>query len=109
MSDWVYIVGEGAYNQDFLIKDRQTGDALDLSGATVTMFIKTTDGITDFPTGGTLMSVVGEETAGTARLVVQNTFMPQSADMYSAQIQIQTTSLVKTFIIDLRVIRSLSS
>ena len=109
MSDWIYIVGEGGYNQDFLIKDRQTGDPLDLSGATVSMFIKTTDGITDFPTGGTLMSVVGEATAGTARLVVQNTFMPQSADMYSAQIEVQTTSLVKTFIIDLRVIRSLSS
>ncbi len=109
MSDWVYIVGEGGFNQDFLIRDRETGDPLDLDGAVVTMFIQTTDGVTDFPTGGTLMTVVGDPDAGTARLVVQNTFMPQSADMYSAQIQIQTTSLVKTFIIDLRVIRSMSS
>ncbi len=108
MSDWVYIVGEGGYNQDFLIKDRQTGDPLDLNGAVVTMFIKTTDGLTSFPDGGTGMAIVDAD-GGTARLVVQNTFMPQSADMYSAQIQVQTTSLVKTFIIDLRVIRSLSS
>ena len=109
MSDWVYIAGEGGYNQDFFILDRQTGDPLDLTGATITMFIKSTDGVTDFPVGGTNMAIVGDATEGNTRLVVQETFMPQDADMYSAQIQIQSTSLVKTFIIDLRVIRSLSS
>jgi len=109
MSDWVYIVGEGGFNQDFQVRDRNTKEPLDVSGATVTMFIKTTDGVTDFPVGGTDMTILGDGTQGLVRLVVQNTFMPQSADMYSAQIEIQTTSLVKTFIIDLRVIRSLSS
>ena len=109
MSDWVYIVGEGGFNQDFQVRDRNTKEPLDISGATVTMFIKTTDGVTDFPIGGTNMSILGDGTQGFTRLVVQNTFMPQSADMYSAQIQIESTSLVKTFIIDLRVIRSLSS
>jgi len=109
MSDWTYISGEGGYNQDFLIQDRQTGDALDLTGANVTMFIKTTDGLTDFPTGGTAMTVIGDGTDGIARLVVQNGFMPQDADIYAAQIEISTTSLVMTFIIDLRVIRSLKS
>ena len=109
MSDWVYVVGEGGYNQDFNIRDRQTGEPLDISGGNIKMFITTTDGVTDFPTGGTNMSIIGDGTDGTARLVVQNTFMPQLADMYSAQIEIQTTSTVKTFIIDLRVIRSLSS
>ncbi len=109
MTDWVYVVGEGGYNQDFLIQDAVSDDPLDLSGATVTMFIQSTDLGTDFPTGGTLMSVVSPETAGVARLVVQNTFMPQEANMYYAQIQISTTSLVKTFILNLRVIRSLSS
>jgi len=109
MSDWVYIVGEGGFNQDFQINDRNTKEPLDLTGATITMFIKSTDGVTDFPTGGTDMAILGDPVDGTARLVVQNTFMPQSADIYSAQIEIQTTSLVKSFILDLRVIRSLSS
>ncbi len=109
MSDWVYIVDEGGFNQDFQVRDRNTKEPLDLSGATVTMFIKTTDGATDFPTGGTNMTILGDGTNGLTRLVVQDTFMPQNADQYFAQIEIQTTSLVKTFIIDLRVIRSLSS
>ena len=109
MSDWVYIVGEGGFNQDFQVRDRNTKEPLDLSGATVTMFIKTTDGVTDFPTGGTNMTIIGPGENGITRLVVQDTFMPQDADQYFAQISIQTTSLVKTFIIDLRVIRSLTS
>jgi len=109
MTDWVYVVGEGGYNQDFQILDRQTRDPLDISGGNITMFIKTTDGVTDFPTGGTPMSIIGDGIDGNARLVVQNTFMPQDADMYSAQIEVQTTSTVKTFVFDLRVIRSLSS
>ena len=109
MTDWVYVVGEGGYNQDFLIQDAVSDDPLDLSGATVTMFIQSTDLNTDFPTGGTLMTILGTGVEGVARLVVQNTFMPQDADMYFAQIEILTTSTVKTFIIDLRVIRSVSS
>ena len=113
MSDWVYIVDEGGYDQDFKILDRQTGDPLDLNGATVTMFITSTDqtdpndNATNFPVGGTLMQVVPPEEEGFARLIVQSTFMPQSADMYLAQIEIVTTSTVSTFIINLRVIRSL--
>ena len=109
MSDWVYIVGEGGFNQDFQVRDRNTKEPLDISGATVTMFIKSTDGVTDFPIGGTNMTILGDGTQGLVRLVVQNSFMPQDADQYFAQIEIQTTSLVKTFIIDLRVIRSLTS
>ena len=73
------------------------------------MFITSTDGVTDFPTGGTNMTIIGDGKDGFTRLVVQNSFMPQDADQYFAQIQIETTSLVKTFIIDLRVIRSLTS
>ncbi len=112
MTDWVYIVDEGGYNQDFKILDRQTGEALDLNGATVTMFITSTDQTsptdagTNFPVGGTVMQVVPPDEEGIARLVVQ-TFMPQTADMYLAQIEIVTTSTVSTFIINLRVIRSL--
>lgn len=109
MSDWVYVVGEGGFNQDFQIIDRNTKEPLNISGATVIMFIKSTDGVTDFPIAGTNMTILGDGTDGLARLVVQNTFMPQDADQYFAQIQVETTSLVKTFIIDLRVIRSLSS
>jgi len=109
MSDWVYIVGEGGYNQEFLILNRQTGEPLNITGSTITMFIKTTDGTTDFPVGGTDMNIVGDGEDGVANLVVQNTFMPQTADMYSAQIKIATTSIVSTFILDLRIIRSLSS
>jgi len=109
LTDWVYVVGEGGYNQDFLIQDAVSDNPLDLSGATVTMFIQSTDLNTDFPTGGTLMSIVGDAEDGIARVVVQNTFMPQSANMFYVQIEISTTSLVKTFILNLRVIRSLSS
>ena len=116
MSDWIYIVGEGGYNQDFRILDRQTGDPLDLSGASsIKMFITTTsqtdpnDAGTNFPVGGEDMTAVGDPLGGVARLVVQSGFMPDDADMYLAQIEIITTSTVSTFIINLRVIRSLKA
>lgn len=109
MSDWVYIAGEGGFNQDFIILDQQTNEPVDLTGATATMFIKSTDLVTSFPNGGTTMTIT-DNAAGiqVARLVVQNTFMPQDANIYLAQIEIQTVSLLKTFILNLRVIRSLT-
>jgi len=110
MTDWTYAVGEGGFNQDFLLIDRSTGEPLDLTDSTLTMFIQSTDFGTNFPTGGTNMSVAqNEEGQDVARLVVQNTFMPQVAGMFYAQIKVQMTSIVCTFILNLRVIRSLSS
>ena len=110
MTDWTYVVEEGGFNQDFLLIDRATGEPLDLTDSTLTMFIQSSDFQTDFPTGGSNMSVVqNADGVDVARLVVQSTFMPQVAGMFYAQIKVQMTSIVSTFILNLRVIRSLSS
>ena len=110
MTDWIYAVEEAGFNQDFLLIDRTTGAPLDLTDSTLTMFIQSTDFQTNFPVGGTNMAVAeNEDGINVARLVVQSTFMPQVAGMFYAQIEIQLTTIVKSFILNLRVIRSLSS
>ena len=110
MSDWVYVAGEGGFNQDFRIIDQETNELIDMSGATnIKMFIQSTDLVNSFPVGGTTMSPATNSGESVARLVIQSNFMPQSADMYLCQISFELGGIFKTFIINLRVIRNLGA
>ena len=120
MTDWTYIAGEGGYDQDFRIVDQETNELIDVSGASLTMYIVTTDrdsigpDTTDpdknFPVGGTSMiPATNDDGESVARLTVQSNVMPQVANMYLAQIDILQASTTKTFIINLRVLRNLGS
>lgn len=110
MSDWTYIVGETEYNQDFAIIDQPTGEIIDLTGTTLKMFIKSADLTTDYPAGGTTMSIVTVQNNTLARLKVLESFMPQAKGQYRAQIEITLSpTITKTYQMDLHVIGSLSS
>jgi len=110
MSDWSYIAGSGGFNQDFKILNPATGEPLDLTGGTITMFIQSSDFQTNFPTdgNGTPMTIEDAE-GGIARLIVQTTFMPQDEGIYIAQIKIIVTATVRTFLINLRVVRQIGN
>ncbi len=109
MTDWVYVVGEGSYNQDFQIIQQETNEPLPLSG-TITMFITSSDFVTNFPSSGdgVLMSIE-DANEGIARLAVAATNMPSSSGIYIAQIKIDSAQLFKTFLINLRVVRSITN
>lgn len=110
MSDWVYIVGEGSYNQDFQVINQETDEPLPLSGV-ITMFITDSAFANPVPdASGQAMSIV-VNTAGiqVARLAVTATKMPTSAGIYLVQIKIDSAATLKTFFLNLRVIRSITT
>ncbi len=111
MSDWIYVVGETSYNQDFQILNQETSEPIPLSG-TITMFITASDFTvpTNVPASGQTMTI---ETNGdgtqVARLAVTATLMPDSAGIYLAQIKLEAAQTFKTFLINLRVVRSITT
>ena len=102
--------GETSYNQDFVIVNQETNEAISLSG-TVTMFIQSSDFLTNFPTSGdgVVMSIVVQDDVDLARLGVISMNMPQDAGIYLAQIKIESSQTFKTFLINLRVVRSITN
>ena len=111
MSDWVYIVGEGSYNQDFIIIDHQTNEQVPLSGV-ITMFITKSDftEAANFPTSGQVMTIENNANGvQVARLAIAAATMPNEAGILLAQIKIDASQTLKTFNINLRVIRSITT
>ena len=111
MSDWTYIAGETSYNQDFQILNQETNDPITLSG-NVTMFITSSDFVTDFPSSGAGVAMTiatNDDGVQVARLGVLSMNMPQSAGIYLAQIKLDASQLFKTFLLNLRVVRSITS
>jgi len=108
MSDWVYVAGEGGFNQDFQLINQSTGVPLDLTGATITMFISDSSFTTNYPADGdgtTMAAAVDDNGDDVARLVVSTTFMPQAEGTYMGQVKFVSTATVRSFLINLRVIR----
>ncbi len=110
MSDWVYVIGEGSYNQDFLIINQETNEPLPLTG-TVTMFITDSAFANPVPSAaGQPMSIVtNDQGLQVARLAVTAINMPTSSGIYLVQIKIDAAATLKTFFMNLRVIRSITS
>jgi len=111
MSDWTYVVGETSYNQDFQILNQETNDPIPLSG-TVTMFITSSDFVTTFPSSGngvTMTITTNDDDIQVARLGVISTNMPQSTGIFLAQIKLESTQTFKTFLLNLRVVRSITN
>lgn len=110
MTDWSYIVGETSYNQDFRIINQDTNEVIQLGG-TITMFITSSDFVTSFPASGdgVAMSIVSVDDEPAARLGVISMNMPQTPGIFLAQIKIEDTQTFKTFLINLRVIRSITN
>jgi len=110
MADWTYVPGETLYNQDFdlFVKSK----AFDVSTfTTIKMYIQATDGTTNFPTGGTTMSIVVVDDNNRVRLAVTSGFMPQTEDMYFSQIELVDAGAQnrKTFVLDLNVEKAINS
>lgn len=117
MSDWIYIVGETEFDQDFLVINQQTNKVVDISTATAEMFISNSAFTEYYGTGGpsptpvaTAMTIVANaQNISVARLNVLENQMPTSEGVYMAQIKLQLTpTIFKTYIVNLRVIRSLT-
>ena len=110
MTDWTYIVGETSYNQDFRIINQDTNEVIQLGG-TITMFITSSDFVTPFPASGdgVAMSIVTVDNEPAARLGVISMNMPQTPGIFLAQIKIEDTQTFKTFLLNLRVIRSITN
>ena len=110
MADWTYLPGETLFNQDFdLFVKKEPFDVT--SFTTIKMYIASTDGVTDFPTGGTVMSIVAVDDDNRVRLAVNSSFMPQVEQMYFSQIELVdvATQNRKTFVLDLSVDKDVSS
>jgi len=110
MADWTYIPGETVYNQDFDLFVKN--DPFDVSSFTaIKMYIATTDGVTDFPTGGTAMTIVAVTDNNRVRLAVTSGFMPQVEQIYFSQIELVDAGSQnrKTFVLDLNVEKDISS
>jgi len=110
MADWTYVPGESVYNQDFDLFVKS--DPFDVSGfTTITMYIQTTDGVSDFPVGGTTMSIVAVTDNNRIRLAVTSIFMPQIEQIYFSQIELIDAGSQnrKTFVLDLNVEKDVSS
>ena len=110
MSDWVYVVGEGSYNQDFIILNQATGEPIALTGV-ITMFITKSDYTDPIPdSDGQLMTIeTNANGIQVARLGVIAMNMPTEAGIYLAQIKIDAAATAKTFFINLRAIRSITN
>jgi len=110
MSDWVYVIGEGSYNQDFLILNQETNEPIPLSG-TITMFITDSAFANPVPDASGQPLTIETNTNGiqVARLAVSAMNMPTSAGIFLVQIKIEGSSTQKTFFMNLRVIRSITT
>jgi len=111
MSDWTYVSGETSYNQDFQILNQETNEPIPLSG-TVTMFITSSDFVTTFPSSGagvTMTITDNQDGTQVARLAVNNLNMPQDPGIFIAQIKLDAAQTFKTFLINLRVVRSITN
>ena len=110
MADWTYVPGESVYNQDFDLFVKS--EPFDVSGFTaIKMYIATTDGTSDFPVGGTTMSIVAVTDNNRVRLAVTSIFMPQIEQIYFSQIELIDAGSQnrKTFVLDLNVEKDISS
>lgn len=110
MTDWTYVSGETSYNQDFTILNQETNEPIPLAG-TITMFITSSDFVTPFPASGDgiEMTIVEVDGGQVARLGVISMNMPQDAGIYLAQIKLEDTQVFKTFLLNLRVVRSITN
>ena len=110
MSDWVYVVGEGSYNQDFIILDKQTNEQIPLSGI-ITMFITDSSFENQIPdANGQPMTIETNESGiQVARLAVNAMNMPTSPGIYMVQIKIDAAATLKTYFLNLRAIRSITN
>jgi len=111
MSDWVYVASEDGFFQDFILINHSTNEQIDLTGGVLTMFIQSADFQTDFPSdgNGTPMTIVPVSSGTAGRLAVSVSFMPQTEGMYYAQIKLQQASILRSFLVNLRVIRKIGN
>ena len=110
MADWTYVPGETIYNQDFDLFVKK--DPFVVTGFTaIKMYIATTDGTSDFPIGGTTMTITPSTNNNRVRLPVTSGFMPQLEEMYFTQIELVDGAAQnrKTFTLDLNVEKDISS
>lgn len=97
-----------------MLFDNETNSEFDGGGFdSATMFIQSSDFSTNFPTGGTNMTIV-QLNPMIVELQVLDSFMPQSEGQYYGQIQLLDTDVSpdqnrKTFTMDIRVVRDLAS
>jgi len=110
MADWTYVPGETIYNQDFDLFEKAEPFVV-TNFTTITMYIATTDGVTDFPVGGTIMTKPASDDNNRVRLAVALGFMPQVEEMYFSQIELVdgASQVRKTFTLDLNVEKDISS
>jgi len=110
MADWTYVPGESVYNQDFDLFVRSDPFVV-TAFTTITMYIATTDGVTDFPIGGTVMTATPSDDNNRVRLAVALGFMPQVEQIYFSQIELidGASQVRKTFVLDLNVEKDVSS
>lgn len=111
MSDWTYVESEDGYFQDFILINHSTNEQIDLTGGVLTMFIQSADFQIDYPSdgNGTPMSIVPVSSGTAARLAVAVANMPQTEGMYYAQIKLQQASVLRSFLVNLRVIRKIGN
>ena len=109
MADWTYVPGETIYNQDFDLFVKK--EPFVVTGFNVKMYVQSTDGVTDFPVGGTAMTIVASENNNRVRLAVTTAFMPQTEDIYFSQIELidGASQNRKTFVLDLNVEKDVTS
>jgi len=110
MADWTYVPGETVYNQDFDLFVKKEPFVV-TAFTTIKMYIATTDGVTDFPTGGTTMTVTASDDNNRVRLAVALGFMPQAEQIYFSQIELidGASQVRKSFVLDLNVEKDVSS
>ncbi len=88
MAEWVYIEGEDQYTQTF--KAFEGNQRVDLTSfINPRLFIQSSDGTTDFPTGGTLISISSSENLFQVPVAVG--FMPQTEGLFICTIQVTET------------------
>jgi len=88
MAEWIYIVGEDQYTQTF--KAFEGNQRVDLTSfINPRLFIQSSDGVTNFPTGGTLISI--SPTTNVFQVPVAVGFMPQVEGMFICTIQVTET------------------
>ena len=110
MADWTYIPGETVYNQDFDLFVKQTPFVV-TAFTTIKMYIQTTNGVTNFPVGGTTMTVITSPDNNRIRLPILLAFMPQIEDIYFSQIELidGASQVRRTFVLDLNVEKDVTS
>lgn len=88
MAEWIYIAGEDQYTQTF--KAFEGNQRVDLTSfINPRLFIQSSDGVTNFPVGGTLISI--SPTENIFQVPVNVAFMPQTEGMFICTIQVTET------------------